>query len=94
MSFARPIKLTELSINIFRWVDRQLKLGQLGSSRCDAVLFAVDVKRLDEDLLVGLLTATYAGSNNIRGRVAFASRVKRRLARRLGLTQRTPSSMS
>ena len=69
---------------IFHWVDRQFKAGRRGAARCDSVLFAIDVRKLDEDLLVGLLTATHAGANLIRGRLDFACRVKNRLAEDIG----------
>jgi len=63
-------------------VDEDLK--KTGGEACDLLLVSVDVDRLDEDLLVGLLTSTYAGRRLIPARAAFSKRALARLERDIG----------
>jgi hypothetical protein len=62
---------------IFNWVDADLKATK--GEGCHELLSCVNVNRLDEDLLVGLLTSTYPGRNLITSREVFAYRVRQKL---------------
>lgn len=67
---------------IFRWVDGDLK--ERRGEGVDVMLKEIDVSRLDEDLIVGLMTSTYAGKKLLRMRDDFALRAKQRLAFLIG----------
>ena len=72
---------------IFRFADFDLKFAR--GTGCDFLLSRIDVNRLGEDLLVGLLSATYPGKHVIPSRVAFAQRVREKLIREIGVADAT-----
>lgn len=69
---------------IFDWVAARMREGEPGTVRCDAMLRAVNVTLLNEDLLVGFLTATYAASQLLPGRLELAERVREYLSGEIG----------
>jgi hypothetical protein len=69
---------------IIRWFDSELKQGAPGIMRCDAVLRAIDDTILDEDLIVGFLSATYPGRKLIPYRATFLERARAHLSRMIG----------
>jgi len=67
---------------IFTTIEADLK-GRGGSMTND-LLVQVDVDRLDEDILVGLLIATYAARSLLKERPHFLERARGRLRLQLG----------
>jgi hypothetical protein len=62
---------------LFRNVDALLLAGQF--SRCNELLRAIDLKRLDTNLLVGALSITVSAADRLPGRAHFVERVARQL---------------
>jgi hypothetical protein len=62
---------------LFRNVDALLLAGQF--DRCDDLLRAIDLKRLDTNLLVGALSITLSAADKLPGRAHFVERVARHL---------------
>lgn len=66
----------------FDTVDRWLAEARFGL--CDDMLASVDESTVHEDLLVGLLTITYAARSRLTSRADFLARASKALTRRLG----------
>ncbi len=67
---------------IFRWIDHDLKTT--AGTQATTLLAEIDVRSLDEDLIVGLLTATFAGKHLLSARDDFAARARSFLQAELG----------
>ncbi len=65
---------------IFRWINDELATGGVGVFRCNQMLRQIDVSLYDEDILVGFLTASYAGKMLLHERTPFAARVTKLLS--------------
>jgi hypothetical protein len=70
--------------HIFEWIDARMREGERGSTLVDMMLHSVDVSKLDEDLLVGLLSATFSASSLLAGREDFTRRARERLSPEIG----------
>jgi hypothetical protein len=62
---------------LFRNVDELLLTGQF--NRCNDLLRAIDLGRLDTNLLVGTLSITVSAADKLPGRAHFVERVAKRL---------------
>lgn len=69
---------------IFTWVDEQFHEEAWG--RCDAILSSIDPAQLDEDLIVGFLTATRLAKRRLTARAGFATKARLRLTTLIGET--------
>lgn len=81
-------QLTDRALReIFVWVDQELRAG--GELRCNAVLDAIDEGALDEDLLVGFLTATHPVRALLPARDGLVTRARARLLPEIGVEATT-----
>ena len=67
---------------IFQWVDEELKAGR--SEKVDRVLKTANVEVLSEDLLVGLLSATFTAKQLLPEREHLGRRIRLHLAPTIG----------
>ena len=67
---------------VFGWTDAMLKANR--SSIVNRALELVNVNLLDEDLLVGIWSATFASRDLLHARRVFSTRATTRLAGMLG----------
>ena len=78
ISTADPTQIDATLDLIFDWTDTQFKAGHF--DLVDALLSAIAVESVDEDLLVGCICATFCARHKLTQRVRFIDRTREHLA--------------